>query len=309
MHVSGQLTRHGHLSPRKDAVCYEIRTGNIWRTEKISHPLPEIERFLGLARSLVIILPQLTHIPSWTAWDIKDTVEPVYNDIGCIRHLAYRVRYSVVPINSALLTIMLYSSVITTLIYIFSPFYDVITEFDCMSIVKRLLTLFQFRKVTSSQIPIRRQIGLRASFNSDTHTQISWQMQPLTQNRDPIPTFGKFHHGSSSSFINVSLSPLVTQKRNVTLNDIRSDITTAFCLRIWFHVLLWCEKFHTATKVSRLSSFLGHCTEAGRDQRNSAIFTFTLDIETCDEINKAAMRGPIAQPSIVHSHFVCTGDL
>jgi hypothetical protein len=33
------------------------------------------------------------------------------------RHLVYSVRYSVVPINSALLTVTLYSSVITTLVY------------------------------------------------------------------------------------------------------------------------------------------------------------------------------------------------
>jgi hypothetical protein len=41
-----------------------------------------------------------------------------------MRHLVYTVRYSVVPINSALLTVTLYSSVITALIN------DVITEFD-----------------------------------------------------------------------------------------------------------------------------------------------------------------------------------
>jgi hypothetical protein len=34
-----------------------------------------------------------------------------------MRHLVYSVRYSVVPINSSLLTITLYSSVITTLVY------------------------------------------------------------------------------------------------------------------------------------------------------------------------------------------------
>jgi hypothetical protein len=34
-----------------------------------------------------------------------------------IRHLAYTVRYSVVPTNSSLLTITLYSSVVTKLVY------------------------------------------------------------------------------------------------------------------------------------------------------------------------------------------------
>jgi hypothetical protein len=49
------------------------------------------------------------------------------------RHLVYNVRYSVVPINSSLLTITLYSSVITTLVYNntkYCLFHDVITEFD-----------------------------------------------------------------------------------------------------------------------------------------------------------------------------------
>ena len=53
-----------------------------------------------------------------------------------MRHLVYNVRYSVVSINSSLLTITLYSSVITILVYNdtkhSSPFHDVITEFDCM---------------------------------------------------------------------------------------------------------------------------------------------------------------------------------
>jgi hypothetical protein len=50
-----------------------------------------------------------------------------------MRHLVYNVRYSVVPIDSSLLTITLYSSVITTLVYNdakFSPLHDVINEFD-----------------------------------------------------------------------------------------------------------------------------------------------------------------------------------
>jgi hypothetical protein len=44
------------------------------------------------------------------------TVEPGYNDIG-LCNTVYGVRYSVVPINSSLLTITLYPSVITTLGY------------------------------------------------------------------------------------------------------------------------------------------------------------------------------------------------
>jgi hypothetical protein len=52
-----------------------------------------------------------------------------------MRHLVYNVRHFVVPINSKLLTIMLYSwvikhSFVTTLIIQF--FLGVITEFDCM---------------------------------------------------------------------------------------------------------------------------------------------------------------------------------
>jgi hypothetical protein len=34
-----------------------------------------------------------------------------------VQHLAYSVRYSVVPINSSVLTIILYASVIKTLVY------------------------------------------------------------------------------------------------------------------------------------------------------------------------------------------------
>jgi hypothetical protein len=50
-----------------------------------------------------------------------------------MRYLAYNVRYSVIPVNSSLLTVTLYSSVITTVVYndtIFSPFHGVITEFE-----------------------------------------------------------------------------------------------------------------------------------------------------------------------------------
>jgi hypothetical protein len=58
-----------------------------------------------------------------------------------MRYLVYNVRYSVVPINSLLLTITLYPSVITTLVYNDTkysvPPHDVITEFDCTSISER----------------------------------------------------------------------------------------------------------------------------------------------------------------------------
>jgi len=50
-----------------------------------------------------------------------------------MQHLVYNVRYSVVPINSSLLTVTSYSSDTTTLIHndkIFSPFHDVITKYD-----------------------------------------------------------------------------------------------------------------------------------------------------------------------------------
>ena len=60
------------------------------------------------------------------------TVEPAYNDIG-LCDTSSIASDIVVPINSSLLTIKLLSSVITTLVYndkIFSPFDDVITEFD-----------------------------------------------------------------------------------------------------------------------------------------------------------------------------------
>jgi hypothetical protein len=45
------------------------------------------------------------------------TVEPGYNNIGLYDASPIASRYSVVPINSSLLTITLYSSVIMTLVY------------------------------------------------------------------------------------------------------------------------------------------------------------------------------------------------
>ena len=53
-------------------------------------------------------------ICQWFHSVLDNTVEPGYNDMGFIRHLAYRVRYYVVKINSLLRTVTLYTSVITT---------------------------------------------------------------------------------------------------------------------------------------------------------------------------------------------------
>jgi hypothetical protein len=47
----------------------------------------------------------------------NNTVEPGYNDMGLCDTSSYNVRFSVVTINSSLLTITLQSSVITTLVY------------------------------------------------------------------------------------------------------------------------------------------------------------------------------------------------
>ena len=47
-----------------------------------------------------------------------------------MRHLVYSVRYPTVQINSSLFTITLHSAVRTKKQEIFSPSYDVITEFD-----------------------------------------------------------------------------------------------------------------------------------------------------------------------------------
>jgi hypothetical protein len=50
-----------------------------------------------------------------------------------MQHLAYSVRYSVVPINFSLLTVTLHSPVITTLVYNDTnsqAFHDTVTEFD-----------------------------------------------------------------------------------------------------------------------------------------------------------------------------------
>jgi hypothetical protein len=51
-----------------------------------------------------------------------------------MRHLVYNIRHSVVSFNSSLLTVTIYSWVITTLVYndtiILSLFHDVISEFN-----------------------------------------------------------------------------------------------------------------------------------------------------------------------------------
>jgi hypothetical protein len=54
-----------------------------------------------------------------------------------MRQFVYSVRHSLLPINFSLPTVTLYSSVITKLVYndtIFTPFHDVITEFDCITV-------------------------------------------------------------------------------------------------------------------------------------------------------------------------------
>ena len=52
-----------------------------------------------------------------------------------MRNLVYNVRYSVIPINCALLTVILYYSVRTTLVYNDTrysvDFMTLLTEFDC----------------------------------------------------------------------------------------------------------------------------------------------------------------------------------
>ena len=48
---------------------------------------------------------------------LQYTAEPLSNDIGFLRHLVYNFRYPVAPINPSLLTIILYSSVITVPVY------------------------------------------------------------------------------------------------------------------------------------------------------------------------------------------------
>ena len=65
---------------------------------------------------------------------VVSAVKPGYNDISFKWQLVY-VRCFEVPSTFSLLTITLYSSVRTTLIYnatIFSPFHDSITKFDCL---------------------------------------------------------------------------------------------------------------------------------------------------------------------------------
>jgi len=48
-----------------------------------------------------------------------------------MQNLIYSIRYAVVRINSPLLTILLYSTVVTTLVYN-DKNYSVTTEFKCM---------------------------------------------------------------------------------------------------------------------------------------------------------------------------------
>jgi hypothetical protein len=63
-----------------------------------------------------------------------------------VRHLVYCVSYYTVPFNSSLLTITLYCSVITTLVYNYTkysvPFYNFITHFDCIITFKCIWMVF-----------------------------------------------------------------------------------------------------------------------------------------------------------------------
>jgi hypothetical protein len=63
----------------------------------------------------------------------RSTVQPGYNDIG-LSDTSFLTSDTVLPINSSLLTITSYSSLIATLVCnkILSPFHDVLTEFYCI---------------------------------------------------------------------------------------------------------------------------------------------------------------------------------
>jgi hypothetical protein len=65
-----------------------------------------------------------------------------------MRHLVYSVGYSVVPINSSLLTITLYFSVITTLVYNVT---DVIAEVDCSYLRLKLKTVGRIQHMLRTQ--------------------------------------------------------------------------------------------------------------------------------------------------------------
>jgi len=60
---------------------------------------------------------QMGDAKQFSHWKPGNTVEPIYNDIGLKRHLAYNVSYSVVSVCSPLLTIILYSCFGITLFY------------------------------------------------------------------------------------------------------------------------------------------------------------------------------------------------
>jgi hypothetical protein len=59
----------------------------------------------------------LFHTKNTVLLNNTSRAEPAYNDIGLYVTLVYSVRYSVTQINSSLLNITLYFSVITTLFY------------------------------------------------------------------------------------------------------------------------------------------------------------------------------------------------
>jgi hypothetical protein len=71
-----------------------------------------------------------------------------------MRNLVYSVRYSVVPINSSLLTITLYSSVITTLVYNDTKYSVRFITFDCILEVPFNLLIFFCTCIYSVKISI-----------------------------------------------------------------------------------------------------------------------------------------------------------
>jgi len=121
-------------------------------------------------------------------------VEPRYNEVGFIGHLAYSVRCSVVPINSSQLAITLHSSVITTRVYKDTLYNDTNYSVPFMTLwpnstVRILCNLHVValffdsfdRKIQKFQIPSRKMFWVLSHFpftsstlNSFVHHNISF---------------------------------------------------------------------------------------------------------------------------------------
>jgi hypothetical protein len=88
-----------------------------------------------------------------------------------MRHLAYNVRYSVVPINSLLLTIILHSSVRTTLVYkdtkYSAPFMALQPSSDCIHRVSMGIYRGYFSLTGTTR---NRQYNITSYF-----TEIGWE--------------------------------------------------------------------------------------------------------------------------------------